>query len=659
MRSMRFFAAAMALMSVAALVQAREANVDTVSEERMEAVLALLDLSGEELTPVREAWDQSGPRAAMERMLEYFRDRSMTYHFDVDGSLRNLEAIPEAVHDTTPLEDVMEHRFTFEKETVQFEDGIDWTHTIYDPEWAYMFHRHTHLATLVEGWRRSGDEAYMEEFVYQLMEWDRQVEPDHPRRLETGLRLARWVRMFPVAVQADSFSADVLAVYLDNAHAMAESLNDAGFDGYSSGNWGSMEAQGVLQAGVYMPEFEQADVWRDGATERLFHQFMADTHSDGVYKGQSPHYHNVVLSQLSQFYRVLRQIDADFAESAPESFEERVERILDFAGAYTRPDLSLPQFGDSDNRPMGGRLRGLASLFDRPDLRYVGSQGEDGEQPEWRDTLFEEGGFAIFRSSWDDGADQRMLMFDFGPHGRGAFRLLSLDCYAYGRPLISMPGRYRYHTDDDSRQLFRSTPFQNTLSIDGENQQRNPARGLVHYEAEYPDKIVQAWHGGYSHLAGGEEEDAIVHERQVRMVRDRFWLVLDRVTLSEPAPHTYAQNWRFMPTDLASIDGFPGRVTQFDEANIAVIPLVEGPAIREKEGWYSPEYGVRHEAPWLVFEEETGDGWFMATLLLPYPGSAFPLDAMDVEAGQDSVTLTLEWKDGREETVDAAFVEQD
>ena len=651
MRGMLF--AAMALAGAGAVGQTYDMDAYAVSGERMESVLALLALDNGDLGAVAEALEQDSPRGAMERLLEYYRERDIEYHFDIGEPLRDLEAIPDEVHDTTPLEDVMAHRFTFEQEPVQFENGIDWTHEIYDPEWAYMFHRHSHLATLVEGWRRSGDEVYMEEFAYQLMEWDQQVEPDYPRSLETGLRLRRWVRMLPVAVHAERFTADVLAVFLDNAHAMAESLNGDGFDGYSSGNWGSMQAQGVLQAGTYLPEFKQAEEWREGATERLFYQFMADTHPDGVYKGQSPSYHNVVLGQLASFYQILRQSGAEI----PEDFQERTQRILNFGAAYTRPDLSLPQFGDSDDMHMGGPLAGLAELFDRPDLLYVGTQGAEGERPEWRDTLFEEGGFAIFRSDWEDGEDQRMLMFDFGPHGRGAFRLLSLDCYAYGRPLITMPGRYRYHTADGSRALFRSTPFQNTVSIDSENQTPNPARGLAHFETSGASKIVEAWHGGYSHLAGDRAgEKAIVHERQARVVRDRFWIVLDRVRLEEPAAHTYAQNWRFMPTDLAPIDGFPGRVTQFGKANIAVIPLVDGPDLVEKDGWYSPQYGVRHEAPWLVFEEETDNGWFMATLLLSYPGQEFPLKAMDANAAEHGVTLTLEWKDGREETIEAAFV---
>ncbi len=619
-----------------------------VETRRMRSVLERLDLDRPELAPVSEAARTASVEEAVDTLLTYYRERDMAYHFDVEAPLRNLDAIDEAIHDTSHPDDILTHRFTFEKETVEFEDGIDWRHTIYDPEWGFMFHRHTHFQTLVEKWRQTGDTRYVEEFVHQLHEWDRQVPADFPRRLENGLRLTNWIRLFPVAVQAEAFDGAALVVFLDNIHAMAEALNRRGFDGYSGGNWGAMEAQGTLQAGAYFPEFSDAATWFNDATERMVHQFLTATHPDGVYRGQSPSYHNVMLRQLTQFWHIVQAHEVDL----PDEFTERVDHILDFAAAYTRPDLSIPQFGDSDSAHMGSRLRELAGMFDRPDLLYLASGGTEGERPEWQNRLFSEGGFASLRSPWDDGRDQRWLMFDFGPYGRGGYRLMSLDCYAYGQPLIVMPGRYRYHTEDDARALFMSTPFQNTLSIDGANQTVNPPRGLIHADLEGADKQIHAWHAGYRHLAGrNAPEDAIIHDRQITMVDDRYWIVTDRVTVRDTTPRTYAQNWHFLPTTLWPLDQFDGVTTTFPEGNIALIPLRGDPEMREQSGWYSPEYGVRHEAPWLVFEAERDDGWIISTLLLPYRGDTLLLEDLSTKVDEATLTLELTWSDGEQETV--------
>lgn len=591
------------------------------------------------------------PEAAMEALLRYYRTREQKYHFDLDEPLRNLEGIAQETHDTSTLEDVMQRRFTFEQETVAFENGIDWTHEIYDPEWSFMFHRHTHFATLVEAYRRTGDEKYMAEFAWQLREWHRQVKATHPRTLEVGLRLQRWARFFPIAVRSRHFDADLLALFLHDLHVMAESLNTRA-QGYRPGNWGMMEAIGVLRAGTYFPELKQAGEWRRVTIEQLPQHFRAATSADGVYQGRSPHYHNVVLHQADEFFQLL-EING---ETVSPEFLRHYHRMLDFGAAYTRPDLSLAQFGDSDADPMCDRLYRWGARAGRPDLLYIATHGREGEKPRWRDQLFREGGFATLRSDWEDGIDARWAMFDFGPNGRGQLRIGSVDLAAYGRPLITMPGRYRYHTEDGSRALFISTPFQNTVSIDGRNQHPNPPRGLARHKIDGALKVLHAWHEGYSHLSG-EDDFSIIHERQLVMIRDRFWIVADRVRTEKPRGFSYAQNWRFQPTTLSKLDRFEnGFRTHYPEANIALIPLAsDGEAVEKENGWYSPKYGVRHPAPWLAYERTADDGFLFFTLLAPFPGDDLPLGEIHAERKGDGLRAEIRWTNSDRDEIEIDF----
>ncbi len=616
--------------------------------DAMNRILSLLDLEQPGLDAVAQSADR--PAEALDALLSHYRSREIAYHFNPEEPLRNLDEIEEETHDTTTLEAAMAHRFTFERETVTFDDGIDWRKTIYDREWGYMFHRHTHFRTLVEGFRRSGDERYMEEFVYQMREWDRQVDADHPRTLETGLRLQHWVRLFPVAVRSERFTPEVLAIFLVNLRDMAESLNSRGIDGYRRGNWGAMEAQGTLQAGTYFPEFREAGQWRDDARTVLNRHFAAATYPDGVYRGRSPHYHNVILREFHTFNRIL-ELRGD---SMPEELLAHGDRMLDFAAAYTRPDHSIPQFGDSDNDPMRERLSTWSNDLNRPDLLYLATHGEEGEAPAWRDRVFTEGGFALLRSPWEDGRDARWLMFDFGPRGRGGLRCLSVDLAAYGRPLMVMPGRYRYHDEGGFRELFVSTPFQNTVSLNGENQTANPRQSLARKKLGGNLKVVHAWHDGYSHLVAGDNGD-VIHERQVVMIRDAYWIVADRVRGPEATEFEFAQNWHFMPGELVGVDDHPGFQTRYPDANLAIIPLGDTATPQVMDGWYSPRYGVKQPAPWLSFSGKSAGNWFRATLLAPFPGVELPLVEKSVEQARDSVKVLLKWENGYSDEVVIRF----
>ncbi len=644
----KVFSAALALFAWALFPPPPVLQAGDESVTLMKTALALVDPAYPGMPTATGREDRPG--AAMEALLQYYRERPMGYHFDPESPLRDLENIENETHDTTTLDAAVARRFTFEQETVAFTDGIDWRKTIYDREWAYMFHRHTHFRTLVEGFRRYGDERYMEAFVYQLREWDRQVEADHPRTLETGLRLQHWIRLFPVAVHSEQFTPEVLALFLVNLHGMADALNSRGIDGYRRGNWGAMEAQGTLQAGTYFPELREAAAWRDDARTVLFRHFEAATYPDGVYRGRSPHYHNVILREFHTFERILRLDETPI----PADFQAHGNRMLDFAAAYTRPDHSIPQFGDSDNDPMGERLATWGEDLNRPDLLFLATHGERGTPPAWRDRVFREGGFGLLRSPWEDGTDARWLMFDFGPRGRGGFRSLSVDLAAYGRPLAVMPGRYRYHDEEGFRALFVSTPFQNTVSIDGQNQVANPDTDLSREKLDGALKVLHAWHDGYRSIAG-EDEGPVIHERQVAMIRDTFWIVADYVRGTGDRKMEFAQNWHFMPGDLVAIDGAPGYRTGYSGPNLALIPLAGAGEPRVKDGWYSPRYGVKHPAPWLAFTEKTAGPWFHATLLAPFRGVDMPPVAVEAARQGNSLSVSVRWEDGYTDHVHLGF----
>jgi hypothetical protein len=249
-------------------------------------------------------------------------------------------------------------------------------------------------------------------------------------------------------------------------------------------------------------------------------------------------------------------------------------------------------------------------------------------------------------------------MLDFGPRYRGPYRCLSLDLYAYGQPLLVAPGRYSYEAE--GVRLFNPTRYQNTVSINEANQSPNPKQGLGRSKIGGQMKLLHAWHDGYSHLASHPEgEGRIIHERQVLMIRNRCWIVADLVRVDGDREFTFDQNWRFMPTELSRPETFPNAVvSRYESSNVAIVPLVGDGRIHEESSWFSPRYNVKFPAPRISYRHVSREGWFVVTLLVPFPGAEVPLRQIDVNTdGPRSMVSRLLWSDGYEDRIALSFGE--
>lgn len=636
--------------------------------ERAAAVLARIDLDRPGLEKVRQAVAAGDERTAITQLLHYYRTREMDYHFDPSTAIRDLPGIdadlhdpmkvpsvrcmPVGVHDTTTPADALARRLTFLGETVEFGDRVDWKHQLHDREWNFMLNRHTYFLTLVEAYRRFGDERYMAEFAERFLEWDQQVAPGYPRRLEAGIRMRHWTWLFPVAVTSRHFDEQVLTVFLDTMHATCEWLNARGSAGYGDSNQGAMAAVSVLQAATYFPEFRDAGEWARVTVETMRNHIFESTYADGVYRGRSPTYHNVTLREENWFYQLMKRAGAPVAEE----FVERLNGMFDFAAAFTQPNLTIPQFGHTDRDFMEDRLLRWGRQADRPDHVYLATEGKEGAPPAWTSRIFPEGKFALLRSPWTDGRDAHWSMMDYGPRGRGADRALAVELYADGQPLIVAPGRYTY--DAGGRDAFLQTRFQNTVSINGGNMVRNVEPVLARSQIEGELKYLHAWHDGYSHLLPDGVDGSIIHERQLLMVRDEYWIVADLVRAPEVMRESLVieQNWRFLPTEPQRLTKFPGAfATDYGTAEIAVIPLGGEAEPLVEEGWYSPKYGSKYPAPRLVYRVGNGPPWFMVTLLAPFGGDEPLLLSVERSVDETSLKATLVWRDGWKDDVYLSF----
>jgi hypothetical protein len=276
--------------------------------------------------------------------------------------------------------------------------------------------------------------------------------------------------------------------------------------------------------------------WQARSWSILCDEIPRQVYPDGADFEASIPYHRLVaeLFLLPALYREALSLDV------PELYRERVKAMARFAAVYTRPDGSVPLWGDADDAralPLGGQdlndhryLTGLVgAAWDVADLRQAFSG--DPSEIFWtlgpaaveslpRDTRgpssppsrsFPDGGFFVLRNAVDHVFIDcgRVGLADRGGHGHND--CLSFEAALDGVHLVSDCGAFVYTRSFEERNRFRSTAYHNTPQVDGEEINRfephllwdleYDARPVVRrFEAGADADIFSGAHAGYERL---------------------------------------------------------------------------------------------------------------------------------------------------------------
>lgn len=602
-------------------------------------ILRRLDFSRPALAAVARALEGGDAPAAAMQLLAYYRIRPMRFHFDPDEPLRDLDRIADHPLDQTALEPLMSHLFFLAGcPPVNAGPVIDWRQETGYLQWHCQLCRHPFWLTLTEAWRRTGDARYIAELAAQLKSWDAQVPPHFPaeglvRAIDPGIRLAHWMRLFPVAVMAAPFDEETLLRFLTHVHGACEYLNAHGAGGYCPGNHGVFEAMGVLQAGVYLPEFKQAVVWRRDASACIGGRILADIRPDGGQMEQSTSYHADMLDTFLTYLK-LQALSGD--PPLPE-VRDRLDRMWAFLAALRMPGGMWAALGDSKPADWSRLIERGGAILHRPDMSPLDAEGGAGSV-----LSFPQSGLTVLRGA-HQGSRERWLLFDTGAHGgwHGHYDLLQVVAGGCGRAFLVDPGCGRY--DHQWRPLMRSTLMHNTVSVDfhdyldeGALDTGAPSRAvLVRSDPAGPVKVLCGWHEAYS-----TPRERVVVERLVAMVREDYWIVVDRVRAERL--HEFASAWHFAPGVLRPLSGLPGVATSFPDSNMAIIPLFGNARFSTLPRWHAPDDAGAEPSPvWVA--EGVGREWLFAVALIPYPGEQVPLKAFSVASAPGGFSVRLAW----------------
>lgn len=435
-----------------------------------------------------------------------------------------------------------------------------------DSRIVWQLNRHQWLVSLGEAFRLTGDSRYAERFEATMRDWIR-VNPvgmglNWANSQEVAYRLIAWSWALALFWPASVLTADLLALVLDEMR-----LHAVHIDRYLSvgrpPNWPlTVEALALYYMGSLFPELRQAPRWRQKGQTLLERQIMAEVSPEGQCRTPSTlHQHRMIEA----FLHFLILAERNGQPVRPE-VRNRLRALLDAVLSLRRPDGMMMQIGEGDSDwvlPLVERTRddwrGLFALAAVVfgDAHYAWAA--DGESAEVLWLLGTEGeavlktlvpappacalslpqgdrGYVQMRSGWERRSHH--LVFDIGSSGAGGSGrgdLLSIQCSAFGEPIVIDPDISGPAGHPEWQEFVRKTSMHSTLLVDGTlpslsrsdwwpRQGQGPRAVLRQWSRNDRFELVDAVHDGYSGLP-----DPVLHRRRVLFVKRAYWIIIDDV----------------------------------------------------------------------------------------------------------------------------------
>ena len=604
------------------------------AQELKTEVFSLLNLDYPGLEKVKALHQEGKDADAAKALLDYYRARTNVKTPDI-----NLKKVTIGKDEQKMADEALQHTFFAHKgyqPSFNYGEDIDWRYwPVKDNELRWQLHRHKWFTPMGKAYRVSGDEKYAVEWTKQYIDWikknplvkvdkkeyemtgDNQLKGDVEnarfawRPLEVSNRLQDQTTQFQLFLPSPSFTPDFLTEFLVNYHKHAVHI----LANYSDqGNHLLFEAQRMIYAGAFFPEFKEAPAWRKSGIDILNREINVQVYNDGGQFELDPHYH---LAAINIFCKALGIADVNgFRNEFPQEYLDTIEKMIMFYANISFPDYTNPCFSDAkitEKKEMLKNYREWSKLFPKNEtIKYLATDGKEGALPDYMSKGFLKSGFFVFRNSW--GMDATQMVVKAGPKGfwhcqpdNGTFEL-----WFNGRNLFPDTGAYVYAGSAEVMKLrnwFRQTRVHNTLTLDGRNLETTQSvTGL--WQPEGKEQILVTENPGYKGLK---------HRRTVFLVDQAYFVIVDEATGN--ARGTVNLNYHFREGEV-NVDAEKNMVTTAYEgsSNVKLQCFPEKSAsLRAEEGWRSTAYRQRVARTSVAFDTNKDDAEAVRYITVIYP----------------------------------------
>lgn len=631
------------------------------AQELKTEVFSLLNLDYPGLEKVKALHQEGKDADAAKALLDYYRARTNVKTPDV-----NLKKVTIGKDEQKMADEALQHTFFAHKgyqPSFNYGEDIDWRYwPVKDNELRWQLHRHKWFTPMGKAYRVSGDEKYAVEWTKQYIDWikknplvkvdkkeyemtgDNQLKGDVEnarfawRPLEVSNRLQDQTSQFQLFLPSPSFTPEFLTEFLVNYHKHAIHI----LGNYSAqGNHLLFEAQRMIYAGAFFPEFKEAAAWRKSGIDIMNREINVQVYNDGGQFELDPHYH---LAAINIFCKALNIADLNgFRNEFPQEYLDTIEKMIVFYANVSFPDYTNPCFSDAkltNKKEMLKNYRNWSKMFPKNQfIKYLATDGKEGALPEYLSKGFLKSGFFVFRNSW--GTDATQMVVKAGPKAfwhcqpdNGTFEL-----WFNGKNLFPDTGAYVYAGSAEVMKLrnwFRQTRVHNTLTLDGRNLETTQSvTGL--WQPEGKEQILVTENPGYKGLK---------HRRTVFFVDQAYFVIVDEATGN--ARGTVNLNYHFRE-GAVNVDAEKNMVTTAYEgpSNVKLQCFPEKSAsLRAEEGWRSTAYRQRVARTSVAFDANKDDAEAVRYITVIYPVkdvAAYPvLEAKFLNKGYDEKGVEVE-----------------
>ncbi len=495
-----------------------------------------------------------------------------------------------------------------------------------DHKRVWELNRHQHLLVLGQAYALTGDQRFAARAIDDMESWIASNPPaigmNWTSALELSMRSIVW--LWTLHLLGDcALVTDICRQNVVRSLSLQLLHVEANLSYYFSANTHlTGEALALVYAGVAFGTHPIGVRWQQKGQAILQRELMHQLRPDGTYFEQSSWYQRYTVDFGMHFLALVGKSVIDV------NIRERLTRATDVLRWISRPDLTLPLFGDDDggtllplearasSRAIGAtlalaavlnhdeRARSLVSACTPSVAWLLGAHGVEqfesmaGNVSTDRSHAFPDGGLYIARSSWAN--DANVVILDGGPHGDGAHGhadALSVELVLDGIPVLVDAGTLTYVGIE--RDSFRSTRAHNTVVV-GDRSSSEP-NGLFGWAnktdavasrwKETSDQSGMEWSASHASYVGGSS-GVLVH-RSVLWLNAGLLVVSDLVesvggatsTLPIEVGWQFDTGWHTCETTASSVTLRKGQQTVgFSTAGAAAHLRVEGAIVSDAYG---------------------------------------------------------------------------
>lgn len=611
-------------------------------------LLESLDLDRKGLESVRNAWQDGQVPLSTRLLVEYYRNR--------ENPISGKEAEPRPGL-KEQADSLLSRIHTFYGQTARLpltDKGLlDWHYRgpANDEEWAWALNRHPHLRTLLEAFQTTGDARYAREIDRQVQDWVIQSLP-YPgkksktamwRGLEVSFRVKVWAEVFYHLGGTGHLSDATMLLMLSSLPDHADYARNY----HAQGNWLTMEMSGLARLATAWPEFRKSREWIDYSKQAMSESLFEQVYPDGVQTELSSSYHWVALHNFDLF----RSICEEVGEKLPEKYTALLDSMRAYLVYTIKPNGTGLLNNDSDLSDNRDMVLAYAEQLKREDWQYIVTNGKKGKKPAGLPSLFFPwAGQLVSRNGF--GQNAHWSFFDMGPWGTGHQHndKLHISVFAYGRELLVDAGRFAYRgaIADRFRAYAIGSASHNVILIDGKGQAPGPktvSEPLDERHARVEERFDYAWSsfGEFNELEGRAE-----HQRTFFYLRNRFWIVLDKITTDRP--RKIEALWHWHPTNNLKVGDDQEVYTVNTHGNLLLKPFgkaewqlttVEGQNTPAVQGWYSEKYNQFEANATNIYRSQIGKDSIFGWLLFPYEKNKRDISAEIISQEEDVVTVRV------------------